>query len=626
MIMRKILWLLLISWVGMAQEKRVFTADSTGKVFVVFVRDDSVGVVYQGVRSAFVADGVYAYDFSAWGLKLKGFMRYDGLKESIEDAKNDVCKGDVGGDTTVVIDPIDPPTDLVTVAFERPKNYGNARYWIEPSGWDWVSAEKGLIRDMRGFDFAPIEANQGGSKYEYGAWNQGYVSIKGRNVWRDGDATYFLKPKGYFTDTETNLMDFDLRFPDFVLPKGKVVVMQPTPKREIGVYNYLKKGVSYVKGRADGKGFVFVSDGWLIDLGCPDAYGVEQAVFDRWCEQVDGDRLLQSFIENVYGPNKDAGYVMLNWEHVGHRWRVRKDKIIRCLEYWKNNRHTAKMALWTVSSVSMGRPVFQGLGLDFSEILSFRGSIEELRAKYGAYLSTDDSYAKYVEVAHVGGYMNYPIDDGLIHHYLFEMLLNRKYTDKEVWWTFWFDQELINNFDLERVRVESADGVYYAQVKPKVFPSVGFNVGVWSMVGGGLDCWSDPNYWTEDKRFWGWGSKDLNGVMLPNKFDEVGAKFPSQPMKVVDWMMSGVWAMSVNRDIIEADGDWVWVTLPTKSYADRSVLIAYKVKGNEALVLAYDGFGSVDGEKVHEFLLNGKAVKVKTYGRFTSVVRLEIKN
>lgn len=613
------IFLLLLSLQAFCQKTDAITVDSTGNVYVIFLKNDSTGVVYKGKHTTFTTDYVFAKDLTAFDLQFKGFSRF---KIKATDHVHD-CIVDAPKDTAIILPPTIPPGEVDI--FPNPPNYQKNTYFVEPYTWDKAKHDKPKIVGMSGFDFAPMAANQK-SLYEYGEWVQEYHSRKGHDVWSD-NGTYFLKPKGYFTDLSTNLMDFDLRFPDFTTPKGKIVVMQPTPTREIDTYNYLKKGVSYAKGRMDQKGYSFVSDGWLIELGCPPAYDSRpdaKEIFDKWCNDVDGDKLLQSFISNVYYPNKDVGYVMLNWEHVGHRWNVRKDKIIRCLEYWKNSPHTAKMALWTVSSVSMGKPIFQGYGIDFSEILAFNGSIEQLRRKYGSYVSTDDTYAKYVEIAQIGGYMNYPIDDGLIHHYLFELLLNKKYTDKQVLWTFWVDQEFIDNFDLGWVRVNSKDGSYLAQVKPKVFPSVAFNVGVWSIVGDGFDCWSEPNYWTNKKEFWGWGSKDLNGNELPNKFDEYGSKYPSQPMKPVDWMMSGVWAMSENKDIIEAKTDWQFVTLPTKSYHEKSVLVAYKAKGNEALVLAYDGFCDADAKKQHLFSINNKNYSVKTYGRYTSVVRLKL--
>lgn len=600
------------------QKTDIITTDSTGNAYVIFLKNDSTAVVFRGKNTAFTTDQIFAQNFTAFDLKFEGFSRFR-LKRNESEIHKTNCT-----DTIIAIIPIDPPTSQETIAFPVDVNYQNPNYWIEAYTWSSVPAKKSTIKGMNGYDFAPIVANKTGD-YQYGSWNQEYISIGQKDIWVENNVKYFLRPKGYKTDTKSNLWDFDLKFPDFKPPNGRIVVMQPTPKREIGVFNYLKKGVSYVKDKGDSQGYIFVSDGWLIDLGCPPAYGVEQSIFDKWCNDVDADRLLQSFVQNVYYPNRDKGYVMLNWEHVGHRWNVRKDKIIQCLEYWATHEHTAKMALWTVSGVSMGKPVFQGLGIDFSDALRFEGTIDEFRQKFGNYITTDDSYSKYVEISQVGGYMNYPIDDGVIQHYVFEALLNKKfYPGKSVLATVWFDQELINNFGLGRIKVESVDGTYFAQVKPKVFPSVAFNWGVWSMVFDGIDCWSDPNYWTDDKRFWGWGAIDVNGKDLPNKHDEVGAKFPAQSMKAIDWIMSGVWVMSENKDIIEAKGEFEFVTLPTKSYFDKSVLIAYKKKGNELLVLAFDGFCDADAVKEHSFFIGSKEFKIKTYGRYTSVARLKL--
>ena len=93
-------------------------------------------------------------------------------------------------------------------------------------------------------------------------------------------------------------------------------------------------------------------------------------------------------------------------------------------------------------------------------------------------------------------------------------------------------------------------------------------------------------------------------------------------MKAVDWTMCGVWAMSENKDIIEANSDWNFTILPTKAYHEKKVMIAYKIKDGEALVLALDGFGKLDGETIHTFNISGKAYSIKTFGRFTSVIRL----
>ena len=67
--MNKLIFLLLFSLSGFAQN--IITRDTTGNVFVLFVRGDSIAVVYQGRNSSFTTDGIYAYDFAAFNLKLK---------------------------------------------------------------------------------------------------------------------------------------------------------------------------------------------------------------------------------------------------------------------------------------------------------------------------------------------------------------------------------------------------------------------------------------------------------------------------------------------------------------------------------------------------------------------------
>ena len=631
--MNKFLVFMLIAFSALSQDK-VIPIDSTSNIYVLFVRPDSVGVAYKAKQGSFVSDGIFAKDYAGFNLKLSGFVKFDKVFPNLSDVQTSkpITTSPIITNPVitnpVITTPIgtNPNTNQVTNAFPTSGRYSGSRYLVEAADWGRVSDKPLSIVGMNGYDFSPIEMDQI-STWVYGDWKQTYLSVKGnRDIWIDGGKTYFLKPVGYSTNTDYNLMDFDLRFPNFTLPKNKTVVMQPTPKREIGVYNYLKKGVSAVKDRRDDKGYVFVSDGWLIDLGCPAPYTSTKEDMDRWCAEVDSDKLLNAFIQYVYYPCRWSNVVLLNWEHVGNRWNVRQDKILRCLEYWRTHEHTAKLGMYAVNGVSLGRPKFQGLNHDYTDLLTFEGTLEEFQRKFNEDVSVDMTYAKYVEIAMVGGYMNYPIEEGVLHHYLFELLMHRKFNQgKTILANTWFDMEFIQGFNIGRERVDSEDGSYYAQVKPKIFPSIAFNWGVWSVaLGDGIDVWSDPNYWTEDKRYWGWAAKDLQMNDLPMKHDEVVARYPSQPMKSIDWIMSGVYSVSVNKDIVEHSSDWKFVTLPTKSFHNKSVLIAYKIKDGEVLVLALDAFGKPDGEVVHEFQINGKKYDVKTFGRFTSVVRFKL--
>jgi hypothetical protein len=519
-----------------------------------------------------------------------------------------------------------PMKNIRTDAYRKKFDFDNARYFLENEHSQRVSRTPLAITGMDGYDFAPIVANNKRDAWTFDGWKQEYISVEGnRDVWKDGNATYFLKPFGYKTDLSTNLMDFDLRFPEFTLPKNKFVIVQATPLRPT---NYLQKGVSFVKDTPGANGFSFVGDQWLYDLGCPMAHVTTQEEMDKWCQNVNADKLLASFIDKVYNPNKDFGYVMLNWEAVNRRWNVRRDKIIRCLEYWSKNPHNAKLALWTVSGISIPRPIFQGINYDYTNLLNFRGDINGLSQQFKDWVSVDFDYAKYVEIGQIGGYQIYPNEDGIIHHYLTELFLHKKYNrTKTMLATIWHDQEPIANFGLDYVRVDYGGGSYLSQMKPRVTPSMAYNWGVWTLaVGDGFDCWSDPHYWSENKADWGGNAFDLNMQPLPLKYGEKASRYAVQPMKNIDWLMSGVWSVSANKDIIDDATAWRFAEAPSRSYNAKKVLIAYKLtKDNkEALVLALNSFGKTDGETTHNFFINSKMYQVKTYGRFTSVVRMSL--
>lgn len=521
----------------------------------------------------------------------------------------------------IPIEPL-PEEPKETVLFSEPNKYPNSYYIAEPTDWVRLSKEPQVVKGMNGYDFAPIQLNRE-SEYRFNAWEQDYISIGRKDIWQEDGKTYFLSPNGYKTDVESHLMDFDLKFPEFAPPKEKIVVVEPTPSRQ---NKYLSHGCSFAKNEEGVKRFEFVSDGWLYDLGCPQAYNSSQEDFDTWAKNIDADVLLEKFKSAIYGACKDYGYVMLNWEAVGHKWRVDQWKIVRCLQYWQSNPHKAKLGLWTVSGIGIGRPIFQGLGIDFTPMLEFNGTLEEFQKQFGNYVGIDFVYAKYVELGYIGGYQNYPIEEGIIHHYLTELLLHRKFNpNKTILATIWFDQEFIGqSFEIGRKRVDYEEGSYFAEVKPKVAPSTMFNWGVWSMLGDGFDCWSDGNTWSLNKADWGWGSRDLNGNILPEKYGENHSKYPSQPMKNIDWLMRGVWCMSENKDIVEYDSQWNFAILPTRAFHNKSVLIAYKLKGNEVLALALDGFAGIDEVKSHEFKVGISKYSIKTYGRFTSVIRFKL--
>ncbi|MFB0909123.1 MAG: hypothetical protein QMB03_12785, partial [Spirosomataceae bacterium] len=185
------------------------------------------------------------------------------------------------------------------------------------------------------------------------------------------------------------------------------------------------------------------------------------------------------------------------------------------------------------------------------------------------------------------------------------------------------NQELVGDFPLTRRDYAN----YYCYIKPAVFPQTMFNWGVWTVaVGDGFDCWYDPWYVTNDISQNGFNCFNSREKDLPIALP---AQYPHSPLKNVDDLMAGVWAVSQHKDIIEAKTNWRFIQTPDESLFGRKPMIAYKFseKASEALVLIYDAFS---GETVTEHqttiqLPDGtnKPLNVKTFGTRTSVMRVK---
>jgi len=131
--------LIFLSFTTFAQTN-ILTADSTGNVFVVFVKNDSTAVVFRGKHTAFTTDGIFAKNLTSFDLKFEGFSRFN-IKKNESDL----------GNPTEPIDPIIPPdtTEVIpseeTVAFpvsvrsiislvaikSQPKHCCYVRSWLQ---------------------------------------------------------------------------------------------------------------------------------------------------------------------------------------------------------------------------------------------------------------------------------------------------------------------------------------------------------------------------------------------------------------------------------------------------------------------------------------------------------------
>lgn len=481
-------------------------------------------------------------------------------------------------------------------------------------GWflgqrDYSKVESFATTGLSGYDYNPVVMDRGELPWVFRNWVQAdYYSISPIKV---GPA--------YARNKNTNLWEFDLKFPEFTLPKGKTVALDTESERSSDAM--LKRGVTYAKNTTDiGKSIYFVSDDWATRIGCPQAYTSSPEVFQNWIRSTSAETILNSF-KYIISRYKDRGYIMLNWEAVMHNVpNDQRYKLANCLKWYSEQGFNAKIAAWTQTGLKTSRISFEGdYNLScYDGVTTFTGTETEFRNKFCRWGGSPD-YAKYLDVLQIGGYVNFQTETGIIHHYLIEYLVNKRYyPTKKILATTWHDVEAIN-WNLSQSIVGEAR--YWN--KAAVFNQTMYNTGVWSVaVGDGFHMWSDPVKWTATLTDYPWGTKDLNDKTLPFV---AGKAYARNNMKNMDWTMRGVYDVSQHSDIIEANTKWVFPTSPEKSFLEKSLLTAYKLSGDgtEALILAHDAF---NGESAHEYNINvaGKGFDITVDGTWTSVKRIKL--
>lgn len=486
------------------------------------------------------------------------------------------------------------------------------------------AGDKSKNTGLSGFNYSPLMIYQAEIAWKVKDWKQEFVYDENQlTTIIDGDLTYTFRPD-YNPDYGSQLADFDLKFPDFSIPEGKMTVLQMTPLREKKNQLYHKKGITYGREGPIAERYIFVGDDWLWALGCPPAYKSSQKEFDDWLARIPAAKILKSFQDRMI-PLRDYGYIMLNWEAVAHRLNgPHREKITACLRWFAQQNFHAKLNAWNESPIKISRVNLESDSspVDFEGAIYFTGNLADFSRKYNRRIQRYEAdHSQLLDVLHVGGYMNFPTNYSTIHHYMLEYLLNKKYfPEKQILATIWSNQELVGDFPLTRRDYKN----YYCFIKPAVFPQTMFNWGVWTVaVGDGFDCWYDPWYVTNDVSQNGFGCYDSRNNDLPLALP---AQYPHSPLKNVDDLMAGTWAVSQHKDIIEAKTNWRFMQTPDESFFGRKPMVAYKFKNSEeALILVYDAFSGeiVTDHQITVQLPNGtnRALKVKTFGTRTSVIR-----
>lgn len=511
------------------------------------------------------------------------------------------------------------------------------------------------VTDLKGYDLSPMITYMKNEKPWQGkSFVQHYFRVAGRNktVWQEKDKTYFLKPKELNFNPNSNLPQFYAHFPAYELPRNKTGA---TSFRIADVSNLsaLQKGYTFIGDNRleKSKQVIYDYDDWLYNSGCPRAYTVSGGEVAKWLERVNENELLKNFINHFYERYKDYGYVVMDFEALNAGFHGKGVyKIEKCLEYWKTNPHTAKLAIWTFPGFGISRVHIESNNETekINETLNFKGDFSEWERQIGgkSIFSTNSILANYVDFFLIGGYLNYPTNYGYLHHFLIQQMVNKKYFYKQKsLLSWWHNQEYVGDFELGWTYFKTSKGQPLKKyIKPTVFPDAMYNAAVWAFaVGDGGDLWSEPYYRTDNPDLWGWGENtfDMNDNKMPDRYGENSSLFAEQNYQNIDWWESGKWAVSQNNAIIEANTTWNYTqskrnsdlkwnkksdSLPHSSLYQKTPLCAYKLSEDKktALLLVYDAWANPLKSQKIEVIVENRTFSIDVVGKYSSVVKLTL--
>lgn len=530
------------------------------------------------------------------------------------------------------------------VSFLNDRNYEKG-FYIGLGEKSNTSALQNLdISEMAGFDLSVIEVYTERTKYWNARnWIQQYITVPGKRMTTDtvNNAVYFWNPTHYVS--ESILPDFYDAFPEFSLPKGKILKFSYLSGSDISGEKAMKRGVSYVHNAPNLARRAWMDyDGWLYESGCPKAYTTTEEVVNQWLDRVDTEVLRKNFA-NVVAPNVKTGFLSLNFEPIGV-WNSSKSmyKIGVALQEFKRQNAEGEFAIGSLSPKIVSRAKFEGErdAQGMTNVLKWQGSGFEAYNRAFPTSPTRNVWSavrEIVTVSHVGNYCNDLRNVGTIYHLMTEGLISKKIEPtKKALANIWHEVEAMDWQLGEQTHRTSKGEVFKIKIKPIVPPDLMQSWGVWGMWLDGIDLWSDPNTKVDNPDLWGSKAMELEAdKFLENRFGENLSSYPFQSQKNIDWLMAGVWAMSVNKDIIEANTpiEYPDVTLPdgrrvtgdnklpTEAFIKGFPLVMKKRDDDSKDVLYTAYWGHNPANKAVKIVVDGQEIIIR--GQYTSVVRVK---
>jgi len=508
-------------------------------------------------------------------------------------------------------------------------------------------------------------------------WGQAPVFFEGteNNLFKDGNRTYYVRPPGFQNDGTSNMFDFYRLFPQFQLPENKLVVIEPGVGRR-DTYGstfdtsagfgplltdkaahraMISRGASHVRDIEDTNPqntMKFLGDAWLLELNYPsDGTNPLPDHNDRvqtWCNTTTPSQILSTWINvHLSSPSSEnyvgnITYYLWNFE-LPQAWPsvdpTHFNSFVSLLyAYIETTVPGLQIAIWRYAAARLQNfSDVTNLYTQFNYLLTNPGLTSTQAKDYidSSVIGLNNGivykpgFFNTKAVLQVGFYQTYFRSRENPLAFLMPYIINKRLSPQsKVVSIYWPDIEGVpdSDFTLANVTNTVNGNTRTIAVKPRVGFSAMQTLGAWSVAFmDGIDLWEIVR-WNPDDREFLYRDPFWNvpgGNALPNTW-------PYLTLKGIDWMMCGVWAVSQNKDIIDASTPWnfvnnsAFVLFSNAEFQDP--LIGWKLSqdGTKALVMITDFTARNPTLRTHTVTIGGNNYQVKTYYRYTSVVRIDL--
>ncbi|WP_304234809.1 hypothetical protein [Jiulongibacter sediminis] len=517
------------------------------------------------------------------------------------------------------------------------------------------------ITDLEGMDIAPLDL------FEDKQYCQTYIHIaanpaKNRRVLVTGNQTYYWMPQSHSFDNSL-LPGFYKTFPDFSLPSGKIGTHQFKFEDDYPMRRADNKGFTFSPLKPYGQSHFYDYDGWGLNNGLPPAYSVSSAERQAAWDAIPEANLRNAFLDTVVNPHKGRGLVTLNFEvFVG--LNLDDSKMINTLQQWTNANPSALFAFWagghgairsnriqfeSNSNPALTTPDLKWTG-SFNDWVSQRHGVSIFAASW--YIFREIATCYYVNDLYQSDFDN----EGWIHHAMCQTVMNKKFKpEKKCIWVdshkveYGLDGELVDRL---HIKDDARNMVTQFRAKPIVSPGQMFSRALFGYgFADGMELWETPFYIHEDPYYHGLvgdDNQDQFGVLLDTRAKDYGdGRTPgkyvpdARSMKGVDWHVAAMWAISENKDIIEANTSWDFLDfsvdggatyktgdekLLSETYINRLPIAICKSNnaGTECLVLFLNPFQNPLVEQSYKIKINGVVHDIFQVGDYASCIRITL--